>query len=59
MDKTITIKKNEFDVFGGFYKQVILNKISIINKISKKYKINRLELIEKYCPEYKYFDINI
>ena len=30
-----------------------------ISKISKKYKINKLTLIEKYCPEYKLFNIKI
>ena len=54
-----SIRKTEFDTIGGVYHHIITEKINIISKISKKYKINKLTLIEKYCPEYKLFNIKI
>ena len=51
-------RKNEFDIIG-VREVIIKEKIKTIEKISKKFKINKLTLIEKYCPEYKLFNIKI
>ena len=59
MSTCISIRKNEFDIIGGIWEVIIKEKIKTIEKISKNFKINKLTLIEKYCPEYKLFNIKI
>ena len=49
-------EKNEFDIIGGIWEVIIKEKIKTEKNI-KKFKINKLTLIEKYCPEYKLFNI--